>query len=304
MISIVIPLYNKEAQIRNTLQSVFNQTFQAFEIIIVNDGSTDKSVDVVNSFNDERIKIINQANQGVSVARNMGIQNARYELIALLDGDDEWKPEYLESQINLIEKFPDCDIFICGYDMKQGQALLPTEINRILFTEKEGVLTNYFEAASCSHPPICSINIVARKHTFLTIGGFPLEVTSGEDLLTWAKLAVRYKIAYNKTPLATFILDESHSSASKPRRIPSQDDIVGRELKRLLDDYATPGLGAYISMWHKMRASVFLRINNRRLGLSEIFKAIKYNKGNVKLYIYLLLAFSPRVIQRKALKFK
>ena len=88
MFSVVIPLYNKELSIINTIQSVLDQTFQNFEIVVVNDGSTDRSVEMVEQFNDPRIRIINKSNGGVSSARNRGIQEAKYELVAFLDADD------------------------------------------------------------------------------------------------------------------------------------------------------------------------------------------------------------------------
>ena len=93
MISIVIPLYNKEQQIGKTLESVFAQSFQDYEVVIVNDGSTDKSVEIVEGMADKRIRLINQKNSGVSAARNKGIQESRGEYIAFLDADDEWKPD-------------------------------------------------------------------------------------------------------------------------------------------------------------------------------------------------------------------
>lgn len=101
MISVVIPLYNKEKQIANTLHSVLRQTFQNFEIVVVNDGSTDNSVQEVEKVNDIRIRIVHQNNAGVSAARNKGIEEARYDIIAFLDADDEWKAEYLETQYYL-----------------------------------------------------------------------------------------------------------------------------------------------------------------------------------------------------------
>ena len=82
MISIVIPLYNKEQQIGKTLESVFAQSFQDYEVVIVNDGSTDKSVEIVEGMADKRIRLINQKNSGVSAARNKGIQESRGEYIA------------------------------------------------------------------------------------------------------------------------------------------------------------------------------------------------------------------------------
>ena len=90
MFSIVIPLYNKAEYVPKTLASVLNQTYSDFELIIVDDGSTDDSLEVINSFVDNRIKIVKQKNGGVSAARNRGIIEAKYELIALLDADDWW----------------------------------------------------------------------------------------------------------------------------------------------------------------------------------------------------------------------
>ena len=116
MISVVIPLYNKEKQIKRTLQSVLTQTFQDFEIVIVNDGSTDNSTIEVEKIKDSRIRLIHQENAGVSAARNKGIEEAKYELIALLDADDEWKNKYLEVQYDLYKKYPKCDIFACNYE--------------------------------------------------------------------------------------------------------------------------------------------------------------------------------------------
>ena len=98
MISVVIPLYNKEKQIRATLESVLSQAFQDFEIVIVNDGSTDRSVEEAAAVCDKRIRVVHQKNAGVSAARNRGIEEARGEFIAFLDADDRWKSEYLQAQ--------------------------------------------------------------------------------------------------------------------------------------------------------------------------------------------------------------
>ena len=86
--SVIIPLYNKEKYITDTLNSALNQSFQDFEVIIVDDGSTDESLEVVSRFQDPRIKIYKQENQGASVARNYGISQSQSDLIALLDADD------------------------------------------------------------------------------------------------------------------------------------------------------------------------------------------------------------------------
>ena len=152
MISVVIPLYNKEEQIAHTLQSVFTQTFQNFEIVIVDDGSTDNSVEEVEKFTDSRIRLIHQTNAGVSAARNRGIEEARGELIAFLDADDEWMPEYLATQYGLYQKYPECSVYACNYEIRDFEGkVTPTIIRKLPFEGEDGILSNYFEVASCSH---------------------------------------------------------------------------------------------------------------------------------------------------------
>ena len=115
MISVVIPLYNKERYIERAVYSVLSQTFQQFEIVIVNDGSTDGSVSVIERMNNPLIRLIHQKNGGVSAARNRGIEEARFEYIAFLDADDEWKENHLEVIAGLIRKFPECGVFGTSY---------------------------------------------------------------------------------------------------------------------------------------------------------------------------------------------
>src|SRR5690606_12651401 len=102
MFSIVIPLYNKAKSLRGTIQSVLNQTFHDFEVLVVNDGSTDESVAILQEFTDQRIRLISQRNQGVSAARNTGIKNATFDWIAFLDGDDVWKEDHLEQIVAMM----------------------------------------------------------------------------------------------------------------------------------------------------------------------------------------------------------
>lgn len=297
MISVVIPLYNKEKQIAKTLQTVLNQSYQDFEIVIVNDGSTDNSVAEVAKFTDPRIRLINQHNAGVSAARNRGIEEAKGEFIALLDADDEWDTEYLAMQNQLAVAYPQCDIFAVNYQFKDiNGTVTPTIIRNLPFKGENGVLSNYFEVASSSHPPICSITIMARKKAFQAIGGFPLGIKSGEDLLTWARLACNFKIAYSQKPLATFNV-EGYDVREKPKRVPEIEDLVGSELKNLEKKYNPIKIRHYISHWHKMRSSSFMRLRMRKLSIKEAILGLKYQPTNYKLMLYILLNIIPSKLQ-------
>ena len=280
--SVVIPLYNKERQIAGTLRSVFAQTCADYEIIVGDDGSTDGSAAVVESLHDPRIRLIRQANAGVSAARNLGIAEARGEYIALLDADDEWRPEYLATIAALIRKYPQCDVFATNYShVDSNGKTFPTILRKIPFDGDDGILYNYFEVASVSSPPICSICITARKEAFQSVGGFPLGIKSGEDLLTWARLAARYKIAYTKKQLAVFNV-EGYDRNERPKRIPAENDTVATELLKLKDEFNPSNINQYISFWHKMRAVIYMRLGMRSKSIKEAFKAVRYNPLNWK----------------------
>jgi glycosyltransferase involved in cell wall biosynthesis len=184
-ISVVIPLYNKCKTIRRALESVFAQSVQPLEIIVVNDGSTDGSERMIEPSNSTIIRLAHQTNAGVSAARNKGIEMANGDWIAFLDADDEWKPDFLETMQLLARTYPQCSVVACAYLLQDHRGNpKPIVLHKIPFIGEHGVLTNYFEVASCSHPPLWTSAIVARKEALQSIGGFPVGIKSGEDLLT------------------------------------------------------------------------------------------------------------------------
>lgn len=299
MISVVIPLYNKEMQIAHTLQSVFNQTFQNFEIVVVDDGSTDDSVAVVEKFSDSCIRLVHQKNAGVAAARNRGIEEAKGDLIAFLDADDEWKAEYLATQYHLFQQYPDCNVFACNYEFRDMEGrVTPTIIRKLPFMGEDGILSNYFEVASCSHPPICSISIMVKKSAIQEIGGFPVGIRSGEDLLTWAKLAVNGQIAYSKKVEAIYDLGEGYVLTNLPPRRQDVGDPVGKELVKLLSVYPQKmALRRYISHWHKMRASVAIRYGEKIETMKEVLVSLFYYPLNMKVIPFFFLAMLPKKVR-------
>ena len=294
MFSIVIPLYNKESQIGYSIRSILSQTFQDFEIIVVNDGSTDNSVSVAESVMDSRIRIINQINAGVSAARNRGIKEARYDLIAFLDADDKWKPDYLDTQYRLTQQYPECSVFACNYEFQNSKGkVTPTIIRKLPFTTETGMLTNYFEVASMSHPPLCTSAVAVRKQAVEAVGGFPIGIKSGEDLLTWARLAVKFKIAYCTIPKAIFVNDQSLFNQDQKNRIPEMTDFIGEDLDKIYKENMTiTGLKQYNALWHKMRARIFIDKGYRVKALNECFKSLKYH-FTYKVCIFICMIFLP-----------
>ena len=297
MISVVIPLYNKVKTVACTLATVQAQTYSDYEIVVIDDGSTDGSADVVRSINDSRIRLFSQPNAGVSAARNRGIEEARGDFVAFLDADDEWKPDYLETQMYLVNKYPQCDVFATRYGTYSRDGRFNSAIVRKLpFHDIDGVLNNYFQVASCSEPPLFTSAVMVRRTAIQAVGGFPVGIKSGEDLITWARLAVKNNIAYTTSPKVVFSTDGLDFSI-KPKRSNDEDNYVGRELVSLQNSYNPPHINQYISHWYKMRSSVFLRQGQRWKSIAEAMKGLRFYPCNYKLYLYILLNCLPTFLQ-------
>lgn len=300
MISVIIPLYNKEAGIATALRSVLAQTYQDFEIVVVDDGSTDGSVAVVETFDDAHIRLIRQQNAGVSAARNRGIAEAKGEYVAFLDADDEWMPEFLGEIVALQREFPECKAQATNYVFNSRGVKSQTILRKIPFKSERGVLSNYFEIASCSHPPIWTGAVCIERKLLQEIGGFPVGIKSGEDLLTWARIAVRTQWAYSLKAFAQYNLGEGYDKKNLPPRRQDTGDPVG---KGLLELYKTGkkyvGFRKYLSHWHKMRASVAIRYGERKETLKEVIYSLKYNPFNYKVILFGVLALLPQSIAKK-----
>lgn len=309
LISIVIPLYNKEGRITSTLQSVIKQSFQNFEVVIVDDASTDHSVEEVKKITDSRIRLIYQSNAGVSAARNRGIEEAKGEYIAFLDADDEWEPEYLETQYNLTQQYPECSVFACNYEFKDSEGkVTSTIIKKLPFKNKDGILSNYFEVASCSHPPLWTSAVVVKKTAIQSVGGFPISIKSGEDLLTWARLAVKYKIAFSTNVCAQYNIplkgQSNYARDIQIRDIKKVPDFIGTEIEsfyRISKGKLKRDICLYLSFWYKMRASINLSLGYKKSTILCVNRSIYFNPLNWKVYIFYIIILFPSSLTKKIL---
>jgi len=208
--SVIIPLYNNELGISSTIQSVLNQTYRSFELIVVNDGSTDNGLKIVESIKDNRLLVINQINGGVSSARNTGIKAAKGDYIAFLDADDLWEPRYLQTMKQLIDDFPEASFFGCQFGIKKGKRI---EIANGIH-KKRGYIKNYFKEAF-EVPLVCSSSIIIQKSCFDKIGLFNTKFTRGEDIDVWSRLARKYRLAFEPTLLSYYIQDAENRAVEK-----------------------------------------------------------------------------------------
>lgn len=208
MFSVVIPLYNKQDQIYDTLKSVLNQTYHNFEIVIVNDGSTDRSIAIVSQIKDSRIRIVEQENSGVSAARNMGIREARFDWVAFLDADDLWDSLKLERIREAIYKAPEIIWLFSGYRMVIGSRAYDRTYRQA------GFFVDTLDALN-DGLTIHTSTVVVKRCVFNEDDSlyFPLGVNNSEDREVWYRLIFKYPSAYNvPETLVDYVIDRSGKS--------------------------------------------------------------------------------------------
>ena len=192
-ISVVIPVYNKERYIAQTLNSVLNQVFTDFELIIVDDGSTDNSVNIIKSFSDERIRFFSQRNSGVSQARNFGAGQAQSDLLAFLDADDIWYENHLQEIMELYNRFPEAAFFGTAYQIKYNDKLIK---DFKLNLPGDYHLLKRFYRYDKGQALFFTSNFAVKKGIFEFEGGFNTEVHS-EDTELFLKLGIHYALGYS-----------------------------------------------------------------------------------------------------------
>lgn len=221
--SVVVPLYNKSYSIERCIDSVLNQGYKNYEIIIVNDGSTDNSMQIVldnyqNEISKEIIKVLDQKNQGVSVARNNGVKAASFEYVCFLDADDEWKPEFLDKMSSLIRDCPLAHLYCLAHLVSKNSSE-PIKAKHGLSDSHYGYVDDFFYASSKGSVANSS-KVCVNKATFLKIGGFPKGVVAGEDLYLWILFALEGKVACSMSYSAIVYQEDDESRSARKNSVP------------------------------------------------------------------------------------
>lgn len=285
--SIVIPLYNKEKFIANTLNSALNQNFKDFEIIIVNDGSTDASLNQVKTFKDPRIVIINIDNQGVSVARNLGFKKAKADFICLLDADDLWKPSHLEDLKHLIDNHPGCGLYCTAYEKSYFGKEPIKSTYYDLDDDFSGIVPDYFNNSLINE--IASGSSVAiPKKIFSSVGQFDLELRSGQDTDLWIRIALKNKVAFSSKVSVMVIFSDVSNHLSSSSKIVDRLKILK---KYISFEKENRNFKKYMDL---NRFSIALeRKNSSDKIWKSIVKDIDFNNLNIKQKILLK---SPKIL--------
>jgi len=216
-VSVIVPVYNKVSYLKRSIDSILRQKYQEFELIIVDDGSTDGSGELLKQFDDPRITIISQGNAGPGAARNCGIKNSNGELVAFLDADDEWLPDYLSESIALLDTASKDTVAVASgyFEYPQGKSTESMWYRRGI-REKEVTLDPRISPMLVVHllAFMSSWSVVVRRNTLLRFGGFFSDnhCRYAEDSFLWLKILLNETVRFNLNPLVNFHREASQLS--------------------------------------------------------------------------------------------
>ena len=280
--SVIMPLYNKAPYVRKAVESVVEQTYGDWELIVVDDCSTDDSATVVEKIVDPRIRIVRLGvNGGVGAARNRAVAESTAAHICFLDADDWWEPTFLEEMAGLVERHPGAGIYGTGYYIvKNGRKrVAPIGVDEG-FTEGEINYCQVYARTLCM--PLTSISVCMPRRVFDEAGGFPTDVKLGEDFLLWLRIALTHKTVLLNRPLANYNQDVAVTFRGTHHLHPPEQNMLWKlgeyeplektnpDYKQLIDNLRTYSLQNY-----------FLKAKYRDAAKQELSK-VDWSKQNVK----------------------
>lgn len=288
-ISIIIPVYNGENTIRETLDSVFAQTFQDWELIISNDGSTDRTLEMVEAISDSRLRIISDTNAGLSESRNRGIRIAKGEYISFLDADDLWSSDKLEAQLQALENNPQAAVAYSWTNyideksnwVRSGLHLSPQ--GNVL---SELFIHNFLENGS---------NFLVRREALDRVGYFETSLTSAQDWDLYLRLADCYHFVPISRPQIFYRISSSSFSTNLQRHHSQSLLVIERALTRR-PEYLKPYYKETLANLYKYLAcKVFQTASNKKNGVLAIYFSLQYIRNEtlkiskIKLFLILFL---------------
>ncbi|MFD2725582.1 glycosyltransferase family 2 protein [Hyunsoonleella rubra] len=243
--SVIIPLYNKEIYISGAINSLLAQTFSDFEIILINDGSTDFGFEIAKKklSNQKNTTLLSQENQGLSAARNNAIGKSRGQYIALLDADDEWLPHHLEQLYALINEYPNAGLYSTGYSLKKSEHIFHRAKFNDLPKNFRGIVPNFFKHSLQNCVAWVGAVCFPRK-VFDDVDGFDPEIYSEQDTDLYIKIALIYDVALDDTSFSAIsnrTQDDNMSSFSNKKHIPKllytykNEELKDKHLKKYMD---------------------------------------------------------------------
>lgn len=304
MFSVIIPVYNGEKFIENAIKSVLEQTTSDWELIIVNDGSTDNTISVLKKYQDnEKIKIISQANSGVSVARNTGVKNSKGNYIAFLDADDVWHKNHLEVMQTLAGKYPDAGLIGTFTRVELVNHEIISECAYFKDKTQEVYLHDFFSEyhRDKSAKMFTIITTVVSREAFDKAGGFPAGCKIGEDLELSLAVAAYYPVVLS--PIATATYKKENSTATKTKSFDPDWGFFERVQKIYIDDSISTEKRDNLKKvmeWFSMRRCRHYLIDGNRKAAREVHRRLdKVSVSKKDYFLNVLLFLLPGILVKK-----
>ena len=305
MFSIILPVYNGEKFIDSAIKSVFAQKNKDWELIIVNDGSTDNTLSVIEKYaQNPAVTIISQTNHGVSVERNNGISHAKGSHIAFLDADDIWHENHLEVMADLIKKYPEAGLYgtFTKAELVNGEEI--TQCSFFKNRDKDVLLEDFFEEyhKDKSAKMFTVITTCVKKEAALKVGGFPENCPIGEDLELSLKIAAYYTVALSRVITATY--KKVNSTATKTKSFDTEwkffDTVNNLYMDNSIPLEKRQNLKK-VMQWFNMRRLRHYIINNNKKKAWKLFftekkDAVKIKDNVINIILLLLPVFLVRKI--------
>jgi glycosyltransferase involved in cell wall biosynthesis len=275
-VSVIIPTYNRAHLIDKAIKSVLNQTYQDYEIIVVDNASTDNTKEVVKGFNNFKIRYIYYCdNRGSSVARNVGIRASQGEFIALLDSDDEWLPEKLDRQVEVLQN-ESPEVGVVYSDVLYIDENSKNMNRKLRNPKKEGYIYEDLLGGNCVGTPSA---LLIKKECFHRFGLFDDLLKYHEDWDMWIRIAKYYRFVFIEVPLVKYRLHSNRISENLELTIIASNRILAKytnELKKRR--------GVHSKIYFNI-GNIFCHIGKTKEGQRYLFRAISLYPFCIRYYI-------------------
>jgi glycosyltransferase involved in cell wall biosynthesis len=289
LISVVIPVFNKQDTVERCIRSVTAQTFVDIEIIAIDDGSSDGSATILRTIRDPRLKVHSIPNGGVSRARNLGLSLATAEVVCFLDADDYWSDRFVERMNLLFKQCADAAL-LCGRYQIENEDGSTRLGSYSLPSDHFGYVENFFRTYRKSKSLVCSSSVGVRRQALIDIGGFPADATVGEDVYVWLELAKRHAVAADSEVCSTVSYDDARNDKRAITKIPY---FIGANLKYAQKKDADRDLIAFIAYYSKIYAALAVLSGTRKTALNyfNAWKGVRASTAIACLCIYAVPSF-------------
>ncbi|UOE88714.1 glycosyltransferase family 2 protein [Vibrio splendidus] len=290
-ISVVIPLYNKSYSIERALDSVLNQSHLPYEVIVIDDGSTDNSAEKVEDFirvsETTIIRLYRIKNSGVSLARNYGVDKAKSDYIAFLDADDQWLENHLLDKIGLIKNNPNAALFSSRHTVISETEGETFEAKNPFSKDYYGLVDDFFLRSTVSSIANSS-KVLINKKCFLSVGGFPVGVVVAEDLFLWIALSLKYDVMYSSNNTVNIFIETDFSRTHRKKTIPYP--IVYYRNKDI-----PKNLSLYLRSIFLKHFVLYVSSGEYKTALNIYISSMPYFK-KIDFFYFCILAVPPRML--------